>query len=171
MSAHDRALNQSNTIQLPSDQINIKYQTIILQVSYYSSSIISTANETIIQTACKSSYNISAHDCALNQSTYSSTNNYSNKYQLPNHDLASLLQLKQHYIYCKSLNKFSISIQTACKSSHNISAHDCALNQLTYRSTNNCSKYYQLQYIILLVFSKSISIMTFTNDSISSAPI
>ena len=42
-------------------------------------------------TACKSSHNISAHECALNQSTYSSTNNCSNRYQLPNNDLASLL--------------------------------------------------------------------------------
>ena len=38
---------------------------------------------------------------SLNQSTYSSTNNCSNRYQLPNHDLASLLHVKQNYIYCK----------------------------------------------------------------------
>ena len=50
----------------------------ILQVSFKSSSIICTADDTISsisnQTACKSSHNISAHECALNQSTYSSTN-------------------------------------------------------------------------------------------------
>ena len=49
----------------------------------------------------QSSHNISAHDFALNHSTYSSTNNCSNKYQLPNNDLASLLQIKQHYMHCK----------------------------------------------------------------------
>ena len=54
-----------------------------------------------LRTACKSSHNISAHDCALNQSTNSSTNNCSKKCQLPNNDLASLLQIKQHYMHCK----------------------------------------------------------------------
>ena len=44
---------------------------------------------------------ISAHDYSLNQSTNSSTNNCSKKCQLPNHNLASLLQIKQHYIDCK----------------------------------------------------------------------
>ena len=63
---------------------------------------------------------------------------------LPNHDLVSLIQHKQQYIYCKLLNNFSISIRTACKSFHNISAHNWALNQSTYSSTNNCSKKYQL---------------------------
>ena len=33
---------------------------------------------------------ISVHDYSLNQSTYSLTNNCSNRYQLPNNDLASL---------------------------------------------------------------------------------
>ena len=42
---------------------------------------------------------------------YNSTNNCSKKYQLPNHDLSSLLQLKQQYIYSKSVNKFSISFK------------------------------------------------------------
>ena len=96
------------------------------------------------QTACKSSHNISAHECALNQSTYSSTNNCSNRYQLTNNDLASLLQIKLHYMHCKWHNYFSISNQTACKSSHNISAHDYSLNQSTNSSTNNCSKKCQL---------------------------
>ena len=94
------------TVQLTIVQRNVNYQTIILQVSYKSSSIISTANDTIssefpFKTVCKSSHNISAYHYALNQSTYSSTNNCSKKCQLPNHNLASLLQIKQDYIDCK----------------------------------------------------------------------
>ena len=48
ISAHDCALKQSTTIQLTIVQRNINYQTMILQVSYKSSSIICTANDTII---------------------------------------------------------------------------------------------------------------------------
>ena len=75
-----------NTIQLTIVQRNIKYQTMILQVSSYSGSIKSTSNQSIssafpsVQNA-KSSCNISAHDCTLNQSTYITTNNCSKKYQ------------------------------------------------------------------------------------------
>ena len=93
-------------IQLTIVQSTINYQTMILQVSYKSSSIICTANDRISsaipnQTACKSSHNITAHDYSLNQSTNSSTNNCSKKCRLPNHDLSSVLQIKQHYIFCK----------------------------------------------------------------------
>ena len=55
---------------------------------------------------------------------------------LPNHELVSLIQLKQQYIYCKLLNNFSISIRTACKSFHNISAHNwLSINQHTVQLT------------------------------------
>ena len=88
----------------------------ILQVSYMSSRILSNANTQLVQHFHSNSMQIliqytSAHDCAFNASTNNSTNNCAKKYQLPNHDLSSLLQLKQQYIYSKSLNKFSISFK------------------------------------------------------------
>ena len=49
ISAHDCALKQSTTIQLTIVQRNINYQTMILQVSYKSSSIICTANTQLVQ--------------------------------------------------------------------------------------------------------------------------
>ena len=99
------SINQ-HTVQLTIVQRNINYQTMILQDSYNSSNIISNANTQLVQHFHSNSMQIliqyiSAHECALNQSTYSLTNNCSNKYQLPNNDLASLLQIKQHYMHCK----------------------------------------------------------------------
>ena len=91
------------TVQLTIVQRNVNYQTMILLVSYKSSSIICTANDTIssafpFEQHANPLISISAHDCALKQSTNSSTNNCSKKCQLPNHDLASLLQIRQHYM-------------------------------------------------------------------------
>ena len=101
------SINQ-HTVQLTIDQTNINYQTMILPISYKSSSIILTANDTISSEFPFEQHAnpliISAHEYSLNQSTYSSTNNCSNRYQLPNNDLASLLQIKQHYMHCKSHN-------------------------------------------------------------------
>ena len=96
------------TVQLTIVQRNVNYQTMILAVSYKSSGIICTANDTISSEFPFEQHAnpliISAHEYSLNQSTYSSTNNCSNRYQLPNNDLASLLQIKQHYMHCKSHN-------------------------------------------------------------------
>ena len=98
------SINQ-HTVQLTIDQTNINYQTMILPISYKSSSIICTANDTSSSEFPFEQHAkpliISAHDYSLNQSTNSSTNNCSKKCQLPNNDLASLLQIKQHYIDCK----------------------------------------------------------------------
>ena len=93
------------TVQLTIVQRNVNYQTMILPVSYKSSSIICTANDTISSEFPFEQHAnpliISAHEYSLNQSTYSSTNNCSNRNQLSNNDLASLLQIKQHYMHCK----------------------------------------------------------------------
>ena len=97
-----------HTVQLTIVQRNINYQTMIFQVSYNSSSSISTANQSISSAFHSNSMQImSQYICAWLRSQtieYNSTNNCSKKYQLPNHDLASLIQIKQHYIYCKLLN-------------------------------------------------------------------
>ena len=75
------------TIQITIVQRNINYQTMILQVSYMSSRILSNANTQLVQHFHSNSMQIliqytSAHDCAFNASTNNSTNNCSNKYQL-----------------------------------------------------------------------------------------
>ena len=97
--------NNQLTVQLTIVQRNVNYQTMILPVSYKSSSIICTANDTISSEFPFEQHAnpliISAHDYSLNQSTNSSTNNCSKKCQIPNNDLASLLQIKQHYMHCK----------------------------------------------------------------------
>ena len=93
------------TVQLTIVQRNVNYQTMISPDSYKSSSIICTANDTISSEFPFEQHanplKISAHDYSLNQSTYSSTNNCLKKCQLPNNDLARLLQIKQHYMHCK----------------------------------------------------------------------
>ena len=76
---------------------------------------------------------------------------------------------KQQYIYSKSLNKSSISIQTACKSCHNISAHDCALKQSTTIQLTIVQRNINYQTMILQVSYKSSSIISTANHSISSA--
>ena len=71
------------TVQLTIVQRNVNYQTMILPVSYKSSSIICTANHTISSEFPFEQHAnpliISAHEYSLNQSTYSSTNNCSKK--------------------------------------------------------------------------------------------
>ena len=96
-------------IQLTIVQITINYQTMILQVSYKSSSIISTANHTISsafpfeQHANPITIYLRMIGLSINQHTVQLTIVQRN-INLPNHDLARLLQFKQHYIYCKSHN-------------------------------------------------------------------
>ena len=80
------SINQ-HTVQLTIVQRNINYQTMILQVHYMSSRIISNANTQLVQHFHSNSMQIliqyiSAHDCAFNASTNNSTNNCSKKYQL-----------------------------------------------------------------------------------------
>ena len=148
------------TVQLTIVQRNVNYQTMILQVSYKSSSIILTANYRIssafpfkqhanpltiylrimtlsinqltIQLTIVHRYqqqyiillfshnqsavlllqitqlvqhpsNHNAITLSINQLTVQ-TDNCSKQCQLPNHDLASLLQIKHHYIDCKWQN-------------------------------------------------------------------
>ena len=80
------SINQ-HTVQLTIVQRNINYQTMILQVSYMSSRIMSNANTQLVQHFHSNSMQIliqyiSAHDCAFNASTNNSTTNCSKKYQL-----------------------------------------------------------------------------------------
>ena len=96
------SINQ-HKVQLTIVQTDINYQTMILLVHYMSSRIMSNANTQLVQHFHSNSMQIliqyiSAHDCAFNASTNNSTNNCSKKYQLPNHDLASPLHVKQNYI-------------------------------------------------------------------------
>ena len=75
------------TVQQTIVQRNVNYQTMILQVSYKSSSIICTANDTISSAFPNEQHAnpltiYRTHYCALNQSTCSSTNNCSKKCQL-----------------------------------------------------------------------------------------
>ena len=75
------------TIQLTIVQRNINYQTMILQVHYMSSRIMSNTNTQLVQHFHSNSMQIliqyiSAHDCAFNASTYNSTNNCLKNYQL-----------------------------------------------------------------------------------------
>ena len=103
------SINQ-HTIQLTIVQRNINYQTIIFQVSFKQSSIISTANHSISsafpfnQHANPPIIHTSAHNFAENESGYNSTNNCSKNYQPPNHHLASFLLINQQYLYYKLLN-------------------------------------------------------------------
>ena len=93
------------TVQLTIVQRNVNYQTMILPVSYKSSSIICTANDTISsafpfeQHANPLTVYLPMIALSINQLTVQLT--IVKKCQLPNHDLASLLQIKQHYIDCK----------------------------------------------------------------------
>ena len=80
------SINQ-HTVQLTIVQRNINYQTMILQVHYMSSRIMSNANTQLVQHFHSNSMQIliqyiSAHDCAFNASTNNSNNNCSKKYQL-----------------------------------------------------------------------------------------
>ena len=98
------------------------------------------------------SHNISTHECAPNQSTYSSTNNCSNRYQLPNHDLASLLQIKQHYIHSNDRISSAFPFkQYANPLTIYLRIITLSINQLTIQLT--IVQRYQQQYIILNVFS------------------
>ena len=78
----------------------------ILQVSYKSSSIISTANHSIssafpfVKHANPFTIYLRIIGLSINQHTVQLTI-VQKKYQLPNHDIASLLHVKQNYIYCK----------------------------------------------------------------------
>ena len=122
----------------------------ILQVSYKSSSIICTANDTI-----SSAFPFEQHAKPLtvylpmialsNNQHNSSTNNCSKKCQLPNHDLASLLQI-QAALYATANDRISSAFPFKQHANpltiylrmiaHSINQHNS--------STNNCSKKCQL---------------------------
>ena len=109
------------TVQLTIVQRNVNYQTMILPVSYKSSSIICIANDTISsafpfeQHANPLTVYLPMIALSINQLTvqltivqrnvnYQSCKSPTN--QAPElaqhfHDLASLLQIKQHYMHCK----------------------------------------------------------------------
>ena len=98
------------TVQLTIVQRNVNYQTMILPVSYKSSSIICTANDTISsefpfeQHANPLTIYLRMIALSINQLTVQLTIVQRN-INWQNHDLVSLLLLKQHYIN----SKYSIS--------------------------------------------------------------
>ena len=102
------SINQ-HTVQLTIVQRNINYQTMILQVHYMSSRIMSNANTQLVQHFHSNSMQIliqyiSAHDCAFNASTNNSTNNCSKKYQLTKPWSCKTSKIQAALYYCKSHN-------------------------------------------------------------------
>ena len=99
------SINQ-HTVQLTIFQRNVNYQTMILQVSYKSSSIISTANDRISSAFPLKHYAnpltiyLRIITLSINQLTIQLTIVQRN-INWQNHDLVSLLLLKQHYMHCK----------------------------------------------------------------------
>ena len=138
-----------HTIQQTIVQRNINYQTMILQVSYKSNSIISTTNHSIssafpfVQHANPFTIYLPMIALSINQLTIKLTIVQSTiSYQTMNLQVSYMssriisttnTQLGRHF----HSNSMQILIQY-------ISAHDCAFNASTNNSTNNCSKKYQL---------------------------
>ena len=138
-----------HTIQQTIVQRNINYQTMILQVSYKSNSIISTTNHSIssafpfVQHANPFTIYLPMIALSINQLTIKLTIVQSTiSYQTMNLQVSYMssriisttnTQLGRHF----HSNSMQILIQY-------ISAHDCAFNASTNNSTNNCSKKFQL---------------------------
>ena len=99
------SINQ-HTVQLTIVQTDIIYQTTILQASYKSSCIICTANDTITsafptkQHANPLTIYLRMNALSINPQTVQLTIVQRN-INWQNHDLVSLLLLKQHYMLCK----------------------------------------------------------------------
>ena len=166
-SGYNSTNNCSKIYQLPN---------IIFQVSYKSSSIISTANYPISpafpfeQHANHPNKHTSPYNCPLNQSAHNSTNKSSKNCQLPKHHLqvsqnsSSIIPTINHSI--SSAFPFN---QHANPPIIHTSAHNFAENESGYNSTNNCSKNNNYENIIVQASYKSSSIISTSNNPISPA--
>ena len=121
------------------------------QAALYRLQMTELAQHFHLNSICKSSHNISAHD--YNQSTYcSSTYNCSKKCQLPNHDLQ--VSYKSSSIISTANDRISSAFpfkQYANPLTIYLRIITLSINQLTIQLT--IVQRYQQQYIILLVFS------------------
>ena len=118
------------TFQLTIVQRNVNYQTMILQVSYKSSSIISTANDRISsafpfkQFANPLTIYLRIITLSINQFTIQLTIVQRNiNWQI--HDLVSLLLLKQHYMLCND------TISSAFPTEQHANPHTIYLRMIT----------------------------------------
>ena len=162
------------TIQLTIVQRNINYQTMILQVSYKSSSIISTANHSIsssfpfVKHANPFTIYLLVIALSINQHIFQLTIIHRNiNYQTM--ILQDYYNSSKHYIYCKYTIRSAFRLeQHANPFTIYLRITGFSINQHTVQLTI-VQRNINYQTMILQVSYKSSSIISTANHSISSA--